>query len=138
MGRNGGKIAWRKLRGQLQSHPLSCRTNTLSYNMATDKHTFDAVAGQIHPVQQEILARREGIYLEDRDFAHIGVTTGRNIPGEFMTSTPFHRLLRLTTRMTKVPALCRYDVTVRRSLSQQPVRYLPRFPQDGESTKKSS
>ncbi len=65
--------------GNWQSHPLSyVWTNTLSYNMATDKHTFDAVAGTEFTrfVQEGFSARREGIYLEDRDFAHIGVTTG--------------------------------------------------------------
>lgn len=65
--------------GNWQSHPLSyVWTNTLSYNMASDKHTFDAVAGTEFTrfVQEGFSARREGIYLEDRDFAHIGVTTG--------------------------------------------------------------
>lgn len=62
-----------------QSHPLSyVWTNTLSYNMSTDKHSLDAVAGVEYTrfVQEGFSARREGIYLEDRDFAHIGVTTG--------------------------------------------------------------
>lgn len=65
--------------GNWQSHPLSyVWTNTLSYNMASDKHTFDAVAGTEFTrfVQEGFNARREGVYLEDRDFAHIGVTTG--------------------------------------------------------------
>lgn len=65
--------------GNWQSHPLSyVWTNTLSYNLASDKHTFDAVAGTEFTrfVQEGFSARREGIYLEDRDFAHIGVTTG--------------------------------------------------------------
>ena len=62
-----------------QSHPLSyVWTNTLSYNLSTDRHNFDAVAGTEFTrfVQEGFNARREGIYLEDRDFAHIGVTTG--------------------------------------------------------------
>ncbi|WP_353129108.1 SusC/RagA family TonB-linked outer membrane protein, partial [Parapedobacter pyrenivorans] len=62
-----------------QSHPLSyVWTNTLSYNMSTDKHSLDAVAGVEYTrfVQEGFWARREGVYLEDRDFAHIGVTTG--------------------------------------------------------------
>lgn len=65
--------------GNWQSHPLSyVWTNTLSYNLVADKHTFDAVAGTEFTrfVQEGFNARREGIYLEDRDFAHIGVTTG--------------------------------------------------------------
>lgn len=62
-----------------QSHPLSyVWTNTLSYNMEKDKHRLDAVAGVEYTrfVQEGFSARREGIYLEDRDFAHIGVTSG--------------------------------------------------------------
>lgn len=62
-----------------QSHPLSyVWTNTLSYNLSTDRHTLDAVAGVEYTrfVQEGFSARREGVYLEDRDFAHIGVTTG--------------------------------------------------------------
>ncbi|MGK6349948.1 SusC/RagA family TonB-linked outer membrane protein [Parapedobacter sp. DT-150] len=65
--------------GSSQSHPLSyVWTNTLSYNMNTEKHSLDAVAGVEYTrfVQEGFSARREGIYLEDRDFAHIGVTTG--------------------------------------------------------------
>ena len=65
--------------GNWQSHPLSyVWTNTVSYNLATGRHTFDAVAGTefTRYVQEGFNARREGIYLEDRDFAHIGVTTG--------------------------------------------------------------
>lgn len=62
-----------------QSHPLSyVWTNTLSYNLSTGLHTFDAVIGTEFTrfVQEGFNARREGVYLEDRDFAHIGVTTG--------------------------------------------------------------
>lgn len=62
-----------------QSHPLSyVWTNTLSYNMSKGKHALDAVGGVEYTrfVQEGFTARREGIYLEDRDFAHIGVTTG--------------------------------------------------------------
>lgn len=62
-----------------QSHPLSyVWTNTLSYSMEKERHRLDAVAGVEYTrfVQEGFSARREGIYLEDRDFAHIGVTTG--------------------------------------------------------------
>ncbi|MDR1171785.1 MAG: TonB-dependent receptor [Bacteroidales bacterium] len=62
-----------------QSHPLSyVWTNTLSYTLNTGKHSLDAVFGTEYTryVQEGFSARREGIYLEERDFAHIGVTTG--------------------------------------------------------------
>ncbi len=65
--------------GSYQSHPLSyVWTNTLSYNLLTGKHSLDVVTGTefTRYVQEGFSARREGIYLEDRDFAHIGVTTG--------------------------------------------------------------
>ncbi|MFV0267747.1 MAG: SusC/RagA family TonB-linked outer membrane protein, partial [Draconibacterium sp.] len=65
--------------GSYQSHLLSyVWTNTLSYNLSTGKHNLDAVLGSEYTryVQEGFSARREGIYLEDRDFAHIGVTTG--------------------------------------------------------------
>lgn len=65
--------------GSNQSHPLSyVWTNTLSYNLNTGKHSLDAVLGieSTRFVQEGFSARREGIYLEDRDFAHIGATTG--------------------------------------------------------------
>ncbi|WP_019538180.1 SusC/RagA family TonB-linked outer membrane protein [Proteiniphilum acetatigenes] len=65
--------------GSYQSHPLSyVWTNTLSYTLNTGRHSLDAVAGTEFTrfVQEGFSARREGIYLEDRDFAHIGVTTG--------------------------------------------------------------
>lgn len=65
--------------GNGQSHPLSyVWTNTLSYNLSKGAHTLDAVAGVEYTrfVQEGFSARREGVYLEDRDFAHIGVTTG--------------------------------------------------------------
>ncbi|MDY9917923.1 MAG: TonB-dependent receptor [Proteiniphilum sp.] len=65
--------------GNWQSHPLSyVWTNTLSYSLNTGRHSLDAVAGTEFTrfVQEGFSARREGIYLEDRDFAHIGVTTG--------------------------------------------------------------
>lgn len=53
-------------------------TNTLSYTLSTGKHNLDVVLGTeaTRFVQEGFSARREGIYLEDRDFAHIGVTTG--------------------------------------------------------------
>lgn len=65
--------------GSYQSHPLSyVWTNTLSYTLNTKRHSIDAVSGIEFTrfVQEGFSARREGIYLEDRDFAHIGVTTG--------------------------------------------------------------
>lgn len=65
--------------GSYQSHPLSyVWTNTLSYTLSTGKHNLDVVLGTeaTRFVQEGFSARREGIYLEDRDFAHIGVTTG--------------------------------------------------------------
>lgn len=65
--------------GNIQSHPLSyVWTNTLSYSLQNDKHSLDAVVGTEYTrfVEEGFSARREGIYLEDRDFAHIGVTNG--------------------------------------------------------------
>lgn len=65
--------------GSSQSHPLSyVWTNTLSYNLSRDKHNLDAVGGAEYTrfVQEGFSGRREGIYLEDRDFAHLGATTG--------------------------------------------------------------
>src|SRR5690606_5986389 len=65
--------------GNAQSHPLSyVWTNTLSYNLQKEKHSLDAVLGTEYTrfVQEGFTARREGVYLEDRDFAHIGVTNG--------------------------------------------------------------
>lgn len=62
-----------------QSHPLSyVWTNTLSYNLSKTNHTLDVVAGTEFTrfVQEGFSARREGVYLEDRDFAHLNVTTG--------------------------------------------------------------
>ena len=65
--------------GNNQSHPLSyVWTNTLSYNLSSTKHSLDAVGGVEYTrfVQEGFSGRREGIYLEDRDFAHLGPTTG--------------------------------------------------------------
>lgn len=65
--------------GSSQSHPLSyVWTNTMSYNMNKGKHSLDAVFGVelTRFVQEGFSARREGVYLEDRDFAHLGITTG--------------------------------------------------------------
>jgi len=65
--------------GNTQSHPLSyVWTNTISYTLQNDKHSLDAVLGTEYTrfVEEGFSARREGIYLEDRDFAHIGVTNG--------------------------------------------------------------
>lgn len=61
-----------------QSHRFNyVWTNTLSYNMNIGKHTIDAVVGTEFTkyVEEGFSARREGLYLEDRDFAHIGVAT---------------------------------------------------------------
>ncbi len=65
--------------GNSQSHSLSyVWTNTLSYNLNKGKHSFNAVGGIEYTrfVQEGFSARREGVYLEDRNFAHLGVTTG--------------------------------------------------------------
>lgn len=65
-----------------QSHPLSyVWTNTLSYNQSFGKHHIDAVLGTefTRYVQEGFSAKREGLYLEDRDFAHLGVATGSEI-----------------------------------------------------------
>ncbi len=65
--------------GNNQSHLLSyVWTNTLSYNLSAGRHNLDAVFGSesTRYVQEGFSARREGVYLEDRDFAHLGVTTG--------------------------------------------------------------
>jgi len=66
--------------GNSQSHPLNyVWTNTLSYGFAQNKHDINAVAGTEYTryVQEGFSARREGLYLEDRDFAHLGVATGK-------------------------------------------------------------
>lgn len=68
--------------GNTQSHPLSyVWTNTLSYNQSFDKHHIDAVFGTefTRYVEEGFSAKREGLYLEDRDFAHLGVATGDEI-----------------------------------------------------------
>ncbi|MDR0700780.1 MAG: TonB-dependent receptor [Tannerella sp.] len=65
--------------GSYQHHPLNyVWTNTLSYHLDVNKHSLDAVLGTEFTrfVEEGFSARREGIYLEDRDFAHIGATTG--------------------------------------------------------------
>lgn len=65
--------------GNNQSHPLSyVWTNTLTYKFNTDKHDVVVLLGQesTRYVQEGFSARREGLMLEDRDFAHLGVTTG--------------------------------------------------------------
>lgn len=65
--------------GNNQSHSLSyVWTNTLSYNLNKNKHSFNAVGGIEFTrfVQEGFSARREGVYLEDRNFAHLGITTG--------------------------------------------------------------
>lgn len=65
-----------------QSHPLSyVWTNTLSYNQSFGKHHIDAVFGTEFTrfVEEGFSAKREGLYLEDRDFAHLGVATGDEI-----------------------------------------------------------
>ena len=66
--------------GNNQSHSLSyVWTNTLSYNKKKGKHQFDGVAGIEFTrfVQEGFSARREGVYLEDRNFAHLGITSGQ-------------------------------------------------------------
>src|SRR5690606_36670736 len=65
--------------GSNESHPMSyVWTNSRSYRMSRRRHNVAAVAGVEYTrfVQEGFSARREGVYLEDRDFAHIGVTTG--------------------------------------------------------------
>ena len=65
-----------------QSHPLSyVWTNTLSYNQSFGKHHIDAVFGTefTRYVQEGFSAKRNGLYLTDRDFAHLGVATGDKI-----------------------------------------------------------
>lgn len=62
-----------------QSHPLNLVwTNTLSYNFHSIRHDLDVVLGQelTRFVQEGFGARREGIYLESRDYAHLSRTTG--------------------------------------------------------------
>ena len=66
--------------GNSQSHPLNyVWTNTLTYNFTNNQHDLTVLLGQesTRYVQEGFSARREGVYLEDRDFAHIGVTTGK-------------------------------------------------------------
>lgn len=61
-----------------QSHRFNyVWTNTLSYNQKIGKHDVNAVAGTevTKYVEEGFSARREGLYLEDRYFAHIGVAT---------------------------------------------------------------
>ena len=65
-----------------QSHPLNyVWTNTLSYNKSFGKHHIDAVFGSefTRYVQEGFYASREGLYLEDRDFAGLSVATGDEI-----------------------------------------------------------
>jgi len=65
--------------GNNQSHTIELLwTNTLSYNFHNLKHDFNAVAGveQTRYVSEGFSARREGLYLEDRNYAHLGVATG--------------------------------------------------------------
>lgn len=53
-------------------------TNTLSYRLSKGKNDINAVAGSEYTryVHEGFNARREGIYLEDRDFAGLSVATG--------------------------------------------------------------
>lgn len=65
--------------GNDQSHRVDyVWTNTLSYRMAKGKSDLNAVAGSEYTryVYEGFNARREGIYLEDRDFAGLSVATG--------------------------------------------------------------
>lgn len=67
---------------QNQGHNLSyVWTNTLSYNKSFGKHHIDAVFGSefTRYVHEGFSARRNDIYLEDRDFAFIGVASGEKI-----------------------------------------------------------
>lgn len=53
-------------------------TNTLSYRLSSGVHDVNAVAGSEYTryVFEGFNARREGLFLENRDFAHLGVATG--------------------------------------------------------------
>lgn len=65
--------------GNGQSHRVDyVWTNTLNYRTSIDKHSVNAVAGSEYTrlVSEGFSARREGIYLEDRDFAGLAVATG--------------------------------------------------------------
>lgn len=65
-----------------QSHPLNyVWTNTVSFDRNFGNHSINAVAGCEYTkfVQEGFSARRNGLYLEDRDFAHLGVATGDEI-----------------------------------------------------------
>lgn len=65
--------------GNNQSHTVDyVWTNTLNYRMLVGKHHINAVAGSEYTrlVAEGFNARREGIYLEDRDFAGLSVATG--------------------------------------------------------------
>lgn len=65
--------------GNDQSHRVDyVWTNTLSYRMTKGKNDVNAVAGSEYTryVYEGFNARREGIYLEDRDFAGLSVATG--------------------------------------------------------------
>ena len=62
-----------------QDHQLNyVWTNTLNYNFHKGVHDISAVLGEesTRYVSEGFSARREGIYLEDRNFAHLGMTTG--------------------------------------------------------------
>lgn len=66
--------------GSYQSHTVNyVWTNTLNYYLDIGKHSITALGGMEFTrfLQEGFSARREGIYLEDRNFAHIGVTTGQ-------------------------------------------------------------
>lgn len=65
--------------GNDQSHRIDyVWTNTLSYRLAKGKSDINAVAGSEYTryVYEGFNARREGIYLENRDFAGLSVATG--------------------------------------------------------------
>lgn len=65
--------------GNDQSHRVDyVWTNTLSYRLNKGKSNLNAVAGSEYTryVYEGFNARREGIYLEDRDFAGLSVATG--------------------------------------------------------------
>lgn len=65
--------------GNNQSHRVDyVWTNTLNYRRMFGKHNISAVAGSEYTrlVSEGFSARREGIYLENRDFAGLSVATG--------------------------------------------------------------
>lgn len=65
--------------GNAQAHRVDyVWTNTLNYRLSLAKHNVNAVAGSefTRLVSEGFSARREGIYLENRDFAGLAVARG--------------------------------------------------------------